>query len=61
VHTRAVSSSAASLGCQKEEVPEPEAVAFCDPIVGNSILSRLHKIYVIGYIIAHHFSGVFNR
>ena len=23
-------------------------------------LSRLHKIYIIGYTIAHHFGGVFN-
>ena len=33
---------------------------FCDPISKNNILSRLHKVYVVGYIVAHHFSGVFN-
>ena len=41
-------------------MPEPEAVAFYDLIFGNSILSRQYKIYVFGYIIEHHFSGVFN-
>ena len=34
-------------------MPEPEAVAFCNPIFGNNILSRLYKICVIAYIIAH--------
>ena len=32
---------------------------FCDPIFEN-ILSRLDKVYVIGYIVAHHFGGAFN-
>ena len=33
---------------------------FCDPIFKNNILSRPHKAYVIGYIVAHHFGGAFN-
>ena len=33
---------------------------FATRSLGTNILSRLHKIYVIGYIIAHHFGGVFD-
>jgi hypothetical protein len=36
------------------------AVAFCDPISKNNILSRPYKVYVVEYIVAHHFSSVFN-
>lgn len=32
----------------------------CDPVFGNNILSRLHKVYVIGYTVAHYPGGVFN-
>ena len=39
---------------------EPKAVAFYDLTFRNGILSRLHKTYVLRYIIAHYFSGVFN-
>ena len=27
---------------------------------GQGILSRLYKIYIVGYIVAHYLSGVFN-
>ena len=26
----------------------------------QGILSRLHKIYIVGYIVAHYLSGIFN-
>ena len=33
---------------------------FCDPIFENNILSGLQKVYVIGYIVAHHFGSAFS-
>ena len=33
---------------------------FCDPNLGNNILSRLHKIYIVGYKVTHHLSSVFD-
>ena len=33
---------------------------FCDPTLGNNILSRLHRIYIVGYNVTHHLSSVFD-
>ena len=35
-------------------------MALLRPGFRNNILSRLHKIYAIGYTVAHHFHGVFD-
>ena len=33
---------------------------FCDPTLGDNILGRLHKIYIVGYKGTHHLSSVFD-
>ena len=35
-------------------------VTFYRLLLVQGILSRLHKIYIVGYIVAHYLGGVFN-
>ena len=35
-------------------------VTFYRLLLVQGILNRLHKIYIVGYIVAHYLSGVFN-